>query len=207
MNKLVNDNGVLLYNGQELGLRGGKPLIYGSLLLPTDEEPEAFFTFLFQVPRKFTLPDGSKQKGIPSYYLLDELSARLEGFETKLKAFREKYFIWACMVEDHDRFAGRILKDAGFSRFIVPTEEAKKDNVRITLEKWFDAKNEEGKPVFNVTENCKEFLGENEKAKKAVRNLLIQFEKFARESTMPGNLSESAQRRLDQINTFRQANP
>ena len=69
--------------------------------------------------------------------------------------------------------------------------------------KWFGTNNEDGQPVLTIGEGCKLLLAEDPKAKRAVRNLMVAFERFARESTMPGNLSESAQRRQRQIDAYR----
>ena len=196
MTTLKNDNGILSYDGRELGLRVDKPLLYGSLLLADDMAPECYFTFMFQVPRKIEVKGGFVS-GRPNYYILDELSTKLaDGFEEKLKTFRERYHIEFCLTESDDRIIRQILKSAGLKRYVISPEEAKTDNVNITLEKWFGAKNEKGEPAVIIDANCNLLLTGDERAKRAVRNLMVCFERLVRESIATGaNFSEAAQRR------------
>lgn len=170
----------LAYNNQGkwelIALRLNKPVILGALMFPTEESPEAYFTFMIKVPHK-RIVGGGFVDAIANYYILDELSAKVsDGFEVSLKAFLRKYYIARCLIEPgNDGMARQFRRSTGIKFEEIDQAEAAQDNIDLTINDWGTKKNEDGKPVFSARENCKRFIEDYAAAKRAVRNLLIYF--------------------------------
>ena len=180
-----NDN--LIYNTgtdeapkwEKIGKRLKKYNLWGAIILPTDEKPAAYFTFAFQVPRKITVAGGIKD-GISSYYVLDELSAKLsEGFEGKLKEFCRKYYIDHFLAEPgNDLLLNQLRKSAELKFQVIDEVEAAQDNINLTIDAWSEHRNEDDKAVLNIRKDCNLFFEGHQPAKRAIRNLLIYFGKY-----------------------------
>ena len=161
---------------EKIGKRIKKYLLWGSLQLPIDENPAAYFTFMFQIPRKITVAGGIID-AIPSYYILDELSATLsEGFEGKLKEFCRKYHIDHFLGEPgNDLLLNQLRKSAGLKFQVIDEAEAALDNINLTIDTWSARRNEDNQPVLNIRKDCTFFFEGHQPAKRAMRNLLIYF--------------------------------
>ena len=199
MNPIIPNEGEPLYRfpGPEvripIAFRKEKPMIMGSLQLPTDENPEAYFTFMFKTKKRIQVQGGEKDS-VGDYFLIDELSAALsEGFMEKLKAFVENHCIERYLVEpgSNELFLRTVRKTTGMKRNEIDSLEAKDDNVNCTIDQWFAAKDETGSPIFYSKDEAILFMQDDVRAKRAARNLMIYYERLA------GHIPRKAPKKID----------